>query len=318
MVKPMCFMVMPFRTKDTGATPPAPAKVDFDALWEKAFLPLIEGMGYKAVRADQDLGALIIKDMLERLYFSDLVLADLTTPNGNVYYEVGVRHALKNAGCVLLSSDWSRQLFDLEQICQARYPLPEGAVTDATAAQVRAALADAIPALAQGSTPVFQSLPGYPSEVVGSRASVIREHLDELSDFQATVRAIHAAPVDDRRSRTLALSESFPPDQVKLPGVALEVTHLLRDFADWPDALAYIERLPPAIRDLPIMREQRCLAQSMTGNHLDAIGALEELIQTSGDNSRAPGFTRRPLQAPVPGSDKLPTVTLPCQGYRAL
>ena len=73
-------MVMPFRTRDTGAVPPAPGKVNFDALWEKALVPVIEDFGHQPVRADQDLGGLIIKDMLERLYFSDLVLADSDHP----------------------------------------------------------------------------------------------------------------------------------------------------------------------------------------------------------------------------------------------
>jgi hypothetical protein len=31
--------------------------------------------------------------MLERVYFSNPALADLTIPNGNVHYEIGVRHA---------------------------------------------------------------------------------------------------------------------------------------------------------------------------------------------------------------------------------
>jgi hypothetical protein len=48
--------------------------VNFDALWDKALAPLIEALGYQPVRADQDLGASIILDMLERLYFSDLIL----------------------------------------------------------------------------------------------------------------------------------------------------------------------------------------------------------------------------------------------------
>lgn len=180
MPKPICFMVMPFRTKPTGAVAPAPApapapaSVDFDALWSKAFLPVIEGLGYQLVRADQDLGALIIKDMLERLFFSDLVLADLTIPNGNVYYEIGVRHAIKQDNCVLLSADWSSQLFDLEQIRQARYPLPDGAVSDAAAAAVRAAIAPAIEKMAAGTSPVFETLPGYPTKVQPERASVIR------------------------------------------------------------------------------------------------------------------------------------------------
>ncbi len=30
--------------------------------------------------------------------------------------------------------------------------------------------------------------------------------------------------------------------------MAVELVQLLRDFADWPDALAYIDRLPEAIR----------------------------------------------------------------------
>jgi hypothetical protein len=60
-----------------------------------------------------DTGGLIVGQMLERLYFADLVLADMTIPNGNVYYEVGIRHAAQKTGCVLLAADWSKQLFDV-------------------------------------------------------------------------------------------------------------------------------------------------------------------------------------------------------------
>ena len=73
-MRPICFMIMPYGTKDTQA--PAgrgPARVDFDALWRLAFAPAIDTLGYEAIRADQDLGALIIQEMLERLALSDLV-----------------------------------------------------------------------------------------------------------------------------------------------------------------------------------------------------------------------------------------------------
>ena len=63
------------------------------AAWDRAYAPVIQALGYEAVRADQDTGALILTQMLERLYFADLVLADMTIPNGNVYYEIGIRHA---------------------------------------------------------------------------------------------------------------------------------------------------------------------------------------------------------------------------------
>ena len=78
--------------------------------------------------------------MVERLYFADLVLADMTIPNGNVYYEVGVRHAAKRTGCVLLAADWSKQLFDVAQMRTVRYPLKEGNIEGATARAVSEAI----------------------------------------------------------------------------------------------------------------------------------------------------------------------------------
>src|SRR5262245_57169595 len=142
--RPLCFMIMPFDRKATQAeADKGPAEIDFNALWDKAYVPVIEALGYKPVRADQDSGAMIINQMLERLYFADLVLADMTIPNGNVYYEVGVRHACRDVGCVLLAADWSRQLFDVAQMRTVRYPLAAMPIDDAAAVQIRDALVTA-------------------------------------------------------------------------------------------------------------------------------------------------------------------------------
>jgi hypothetical protein len=101
----ICFMIMPYGRKPTQAEAGRGVpEIDFNALWDRAFAPTIQALGYEPVRADQDTGALIITQMIERLYFADLVLVDMTIPNGNVYYEVGVRHAAKEKGCVLLAA----------------------------------------------------------------------------------------------------------------------------------------------------------------------------------------------------------------------
>jgi hypothetical protein len=98
-VEPIAFVVMPFDRKPTGvAESGAPAVVDFDALWRRVYLPVLSNLGYKAVRADRDVGALIISEMIQRLALADLVVADLSLPNANVYYEIGVRHAAKRVG----------------------------------------------------------------------------------------------------------------------------------------------------------------------------------------------------------------------------
>src|SRR5882757_6104550 len=166
MPRPLCFMIMPYGRKATHAeTGHGPAEIDFNALWDRCYVPVIEALGYEPVRADQDTGGLIISQMLERLYFADLVLADMTIPNGNVYYEVGVRHAAKKTGCVLLAADWSKQLFDVAQMRTVRYPLADGDVGEAAAKAVIKAITGQIEKRRDGVSPVHGSIQGYPNRV---------------------------------------------------------------------------------------------------------------------------------------------------------
>lgn len=291
MVRPICFMIMPYGTKDTQAQEgKGPARIDFDALWEKAFLPAIEAMGYQPVRADQDLGALIIQEMLERLALSDLVVADTTIPNGNVYYEVGVRHAAKERGCVLLGADWSHPLFDVDQMRRIRYPLPEESVSDETATRIRELLAAGVPQLAQGLSPIYQTLPGYPGAPDLQRATSFSKFMQEISAFQGKVTAVRRAPKEQRKERALALARECTGRVPLVHSLALEVLYLLRDCTDWQTTLGYVDGLPPELRDLPLVREQRALAQSKSGDHWQAIAGLEDLIATAGETSERRGL----------------------------
>jgi tetratricopeptide (TPR) repeat protein len=293
-VRPVCFMVMPFGTKPVEPRPDgAPDKIDFDVLWNKALAPVIEELGHEPVRADQETGASIILEMLERLFFSDLVVADMTIPNGNVYYEVGIRHAAKRTGCVLVSADWARPLFDVNQMRRVVYPLPEGAITDDTADAVRAALRSGVKALADGASPMFQQIPGFPDpdKIDPNRASSIRRQLDALSAFQARVREARLArEPEQRRELALALRDAYPAASAISQAVALEVAALLRDCVGWAESIEYIDALPGSIRELDLLQEQRSLAQSKAGDHLAAIAALEELIRRRGDSSERQGL----------------------------
>src|SRR3954451_621848 len=145
MLDQIAFVVMPFSRKATGRTEQGvPSEIDFDALWERVHEPVLEQLGYRAVRADRDVGALIIVEMIQRLTIADLVVADITLANANVYYEIGVRHAARRDSCVLVSTDWARPVFDLAQIRQLRFPLTDGEVGDAAAGVAVTALQDQI------------------------------------------------------------------------------------------------------------------------------------------------------------------------------
>ena len=206
----LCFMIMPYGRRATQVEPSsdAPGEIDFNALWDKAFAPTIQSLGYDPVRADQDTGALIINQMIERLYFADLVLVDLTIPNGNVYYEVGLRHAAKQVGCVLLAADWSRALFDVAQMRTVRYPLPEGNIVDSTAQAIQAAIKGPIERLGRGVSPMFESIPGYPSAVNPATASSMKGVMADLALFQGQIRAVGALPRSAAWPRPKSLSRS--------------------------------------------------------------------------------------------------------------
>jgi tetratricopeptide (TPR) repeat protein len=283
---PVCFMIMPYGRKPTQAEAGrGPAEIDFNALWDRGYVPTIKALGYEPVRADQDTGALIVSEMLERLYFADLVLADMTIPNGNVYYEVGIRHAAQKTGCVLLAADWSKQLFDVVQMRTVRYPLPEGNLADDTAAGFQAKIKDGITALRDGFSPMHQSLPGYPSNVDPRKATVMRNQLAELAAFQTKVRAVRAAPRDERmrRAQDLIASEGNPPTTYPK---ALALVMLLRDsvktVADWNVVLDFVRTLPHQFADEPEMQENRAFAAAQAGNDTQAIAELQTLIDMMG------------------------------------
>lgn len=288
MSNPIAFMVMPFNVKKTEfGEAGVPSEVDFDRLWEKVHRPVLEELGYRPVRADQDVGALIIKEMIERLTLADLVVADLTLPNANVYYEIGVRHAARRAGCVLISAQWSKPVFDLAQMRQLRFPLPEGKVLAATARKARAALAKGLGPLVDGDSPVYQSVPGFPDAL---NARAFEEVVDDLMEFDAAVRRARAAPRSKRAELALEVRERYGGRPAVRQAVALELMRLLRDLVGWPAMLDYVATLPPSIAEVPVVLEQRALAISKVGDPLAAVGALEALVERDGETAERLGL----------------------------
>lgn len=279
-MKPIAFMVMPFGTKDTDQeTEGVPSEVDFDALWSKVYYPVLEEH-YTPVRADEDFGASILVDMIQRLAAADVVVADISIPNANVYYEVGVRHAARNGGCVLVAADWSQTPFDLAQVRRLQYPLPEGAVPDDVASAARDSLRSHLPeAAAKGDSPVFTAVPNFP-EHDPSTLEAFRDFARRMSDFHASVREVALAPAAERRQRGMALAARHRGPLSK--GVAWELIVLLRDHVGWEETSAFIEGLDPSLREAPEIREQHWLAVSGTKDHARAAAQLEELITVCG------------------------------------
>jgi hypothetical protein len=288
----VCFMVMPFGKKLTHAeTEAIPAQIDFDLLWDRVFRPMIqEDLKYIPIRADQDAGALIIQAMIERLAISDLVLADLTIPNANVYYEVGVRHAAQKQGCVLLAADWSKPLFDMSQMRRVTYPLPDGTVSDEAAGAIRKTLANRIREYMDHTSPVFQAIPGYPNQVRTDQMQSFRDVACKLATFQAEVSVARGLPSALAAEQAHKLVEQYADDAIAVPSMALDLIRLLRDAQAWEKGLTFIDSLPARVRELAAIREQRALMLGKMGQQMRAILEIEALILSDGDTSERTGL----------------------------
>ena len=288
-LRPVCFMVMPFGRKPvSNARPGAPADVDFDMLWDRALSPAIDALGYTPVRADADTGSLIVQDMVERLAFADLIIADVSIPNGNVYYEIGIRHVARETGCVLVAANWSRQLFDIDQFRSLRYTLGSAEVTDAEAEAIKALLSDAIPKLKSSRTP-YHSIVGGIDWSKPDRQGVFRDFAEKLSRFQERVAAIRLTDRDARPAKIRALAAEFAQAR-DIPDVSLELIRLFRDELGWEQALFLINDLPESIRQLPYVQEQRLLALGNSGEPEQAIAGLRRLIEEHGADPERHGL----------------------------
>jgi tetratricopeptide (TPR) repeat protein len=141
MLRPMklhAFVAMPFGIKkDTFGK-----DVDFDRVFADLVEPALKDAGLEVLRADKEPRAGDIRsDMFQELLIADLVVADLTADNANVWYELGVRHALRARGVLLVQGPREKQPFDIYTDRKINYTLADGKPDPATLQADKAAIA---------------------------------------------------------------------------------------------------------------------------------------------------------------------------------
>jgi tetratricopeptide (TPR) repeat protein len=121
-LEPHVFVVMPFGTKPGQSDAPATAnasvtpavEVNFDEIYERLIKPALHNAKCIPFRADQEPGAGDIRtDMYFELVTADVILADISILNANVFYELGVRHGVAPRGVLMIHGGWSKRPFDV-------------------------------------------------------------------------------------------------------------------------------------------------------------------------------------------------------------
>lgn len=222
MTKPLCFVLMPFGKKPDAAG----VIVDFDAVYKELIAPSIADAGMEPLRADEEMtGGVIHKPMFERLILCEYAVADLTTANANVFYELGLRHAVRPWSTVLIFSKGGSQLpFDVAPLRALPYQLgPDGAPADVDASKRALAgrlaearrLASDQPA---ADSPVYQLVEDYPN-VGHEKTDVFREQVRYSAEKKEKLAAARGQGLGAVR----ALEHDFEPSKELESGDATDL-----------------------------------------------------------------------------------------------
>jgi tetratricopeptide (TPR) repeat protein len=283
---PLCFVLMPFGRKPDGTG----TSIDFDAVYRQLIAPAIRDAGLEPIRADEEMtGGIVHKPMFERLILCEYAVADLTLANANVFYELGVRHAVRPYSTVLMFASGTRLPFEVQLERALGYPLsPTGgpADGDATMRQLTERLISARDAAV--ASPVFQLVEGYP-DIDRLKTDVFRDRARYSNRWKERLARDRNAGIDAVRGAERELGDLGDVEA----GILIDLYLSYRAVSGFADMVALAERMPLPLARTPMVREQLGLALNRLGRREEAERVLLELISERGPSSETYGILGR-------------------------
>lgn len=287
MNRPLCFVLMPFGKKPNISG----SLVNFDAVYKDFIAPAIEEAGLDPLRADEEMtGGIIHKPMFERLILCDYAVADLTTANANVFYELGVRHAVRPWSTVLLFAEGGGQLpFDVAQLRAMPYRLTaEGIPADPATA--KAALVERLVESQNAATdsPLFQLVEGFPA-IDHTKTDVFRDRVRYSAQTKERLALARKQGIDALRTVEQELGKIKDLES----GVVIDLFLSYRAVKAWQDMIELVKKMPPPLAATVMVQEQVALALNRAGRGEEAERVLTELLQRRGPSSETYGILGR-------------------------
>ncbi len=262
----ICYVLMPFGYK---ANPfPGPKEIDFDLIYRNLIGPAIEKAGLQPFRADQEMtSGLIHRAMFERLLLCKYAVADLTTANPNVYYELGIRHAVRPWSTVLLYGSTARLPFDVALLKAQSYSINEqGGLADLDKGiQSLTALLNSIkasvnsgagsPHISQDS-PVFTLLDeqGYKGPDLTTLRLEMGQAIRDCLDFRNSINKAELGPAG---VATLKGIEGQILESADNDTALLDLLTAYRSRGAWDEMVVLIEKMPDTLRNTANVQEHR-------------------------------------------------------------
>jgi len=283
-MKPLCFVLMPFGQKPSGDG----GTIDFDAVYQQVLAPAIEAAGLEPLRADEEVsGGIIHKPMYERLILCEYAVADLTTANANVFYELGLRHAVRKHSTVTVFAANARLPFDVNGLRGLPYKLTPAGQPEDTAGTARALLQAARGDPATDS-PLYQLVQDYPA-VQHEKTDVFRDRVAYSAAVKQRLALARKKGLDGVRAEEQALGTLANVES----GVLVDLFLSYRAVKAWDDMVRLAAAMPRPLAETVLVREQLALALNRAGRGDEAEAVLLRLIEQRGPSSETYGILGR-------------------------
>jgi len=208
-----CFVICPIGERESAI------RARSDDLYEHLIRPLAEQAGYRAERVIDndrpgDITTKIVGDIIE----ADIIVADITGHNPNVFYELAIAHAW-NRPCILLSCDDPVRIpFDIgsQNVIQIRHD--SFAATQATRNAIERHFAGVGQGSAGQENPVARFERGkvleQSADPMAREMAGLREEMDGI---RSTLRELESSS-DQRQSREILMDDGVLSHLVRRRG----------------------------------------------------------------------------------------------------
>lgn len=298
---------MPFGKKPhpTGGGP-----IDFDEIYETALLPAIRAAGLRAHRDDLvAVGGIVQKQIYEALLLCDYAIADLTTQNANVFYELGVRHAVRPSSTLTITALPDSIPFDVRYLRSVRYDLDErNALPVAAAAALSRRVGSELSRLKEqvarrpefADSPLFQLVDGWrPRPPESLKTDLFAERVEHDEKVRQRLARARAAGKRGEQARVEALAgvidvrADLGDVGSTEAGLVIDLYLTYRALEDWDAMIELAESMPAYLRGRALVQEQLAFALNrrakMSGDE-DRDHALA-LLRVLDDEGRASSET---------------------------
>jgi tetratricopeptide (TPR) repeat protein len=287
MNQPLCFVLMPFGKKPDAAG----SLIDFDAVFREVIAPAIQDADLELLRGDEEVaGGIIQKTMFERLILCEYAVADLTTANANVFYELGVRHAVRPATTVLIFSDRTRLPFDVAPLRALPYGLGAEGTPD-NAAATRQTLTNRLRAAKKSKdkdSPIFQLVEDFP-DIQRLKTDVFRKQVEYAVKMKQRLAEARGNGVDALRAIESELANMADHES----GVVIDLFLSYRAVKAWTDMISLVDKMSAPLAATVMVQEQMAMAFNRAGRGERAEQILKDLLARRGPSSETYGILGR-------------------------